>query len=97
MGLSRENISNELLKPSKRSEIEQAKAQQDWIKFHTDTNLDEIRGGLPYQRFRTFVKSQLPEDKFLASMNNLKFPLGGSACKNAANSEMSIMLASSMM
>lgn len=75
MGLSRENISNELLKPSKRSEIEQAKAQQDWIKFHTDTNLDEIRGGLPYQRFRTFVKSQLPEDKFLASMNNLKFPL----------------------
>lgn len=75
MGLSRENISNELFKPSKRSEIERAKAQQDWIKFHTDTNLDEIRGGLPYQRFRTFVKSQLPEDKFLASMNNLKFPL----------------------
>ena len=75
MGLSREKISSELLKPSKRSEIEYAKAQQDWIKFHTDTNLEEVKSGMPYLKFRTFVKSQLPEDKFLVSMNNLKFPL----------------------
>ena len=74
MVLDRKKIEDELLSPSKRPEIEGAKAQQDWIKFHTDTNLDIARS-LPYAKFKAFVKSQLPEDKFITSMNLLKFPL----------------------
>ena len=45
MVLDRKKIEDELLSPSKRPEIEGAKAQQDWIKFHTDTNLDIARFG----------------------------------------------------
>ena len=74
MVLDRKKIEDELLSPSKRSEIEGAKAQQDWIKFHTDTNLDIARS-LPYAKFKAFVRSQLPEDKFITSMNLLKVPL----------------------
>lgn len=74
MVLDRKKIEDELLSPSKRPEIEGAKAQQDWIKFHTDTNLDIARS-LPYAKFKAFVRSQLPEDKFITSMNLLKFPL----------------------
>lgn len=74
MVLDREKIKSELLTPSKRAEIEGAKMQQDWIKFHADTNLDIARS-LPYAKFKAFVKSQLPEDKFITSMNLLKFPI----------------------
>lgn len=74
MVLDRKKIEDELLSPSKRPEIEGAKSQQDWIKFHTDTNLDIARS-LPYAKFKAFVRSQLPEDKFITSMNLLKFPL----------------------
>ena len=74
MVLDRSKIESELLSPSKRAEIEGAKMQQDWIKFHADTNLD-IRRSLPYAKFKAFVRSQLPEDKFITSMNLLKFPL----------------------
>lgn len=74
MVLDRKKIESELLTSSKRAEIEGAKAQQDWIKFHADTNLDIARS-LPYAKFKAFVKSQLPEDKFITSMNLLKFPL----------------------
>ena len=74
MGLSQEKIKAEVERPSKWGEIRNAIAQQDWIKMHVDTNLDVIRS-VPFMKFRDFVKSQLPEDKFLASMNNLKFPL----------------------
>jgi len=74
MGLSLQKIKDEVLHPSKQREIGIAKAQQDWIKFHVDTNLDAVKS-LPFLKFTAFVKSQLPEDKFLTSMNNLKFPL----------------------
>ena len=74
MVLDRSKINDELLSPSKKAEIEGAKVQQDWIKFHADTNLDIARS-LPYAKFKAFVKSQLPEDKFITSMNLLKFPL----------------------
>ena len=74
MDKDKKKIEDELLSPSKRPEIEGAKAQQDWIKFHTDTNLDIARS-LPYAKFKAFVRSQLPEDKFITSMNLLKFPL----------------------
>ena len=74
MVLDRSKINDELVNPSKRAEIEGAKVQQDWIKFHADTNLDIARS-LPYAKFKAFVRSQLPEDKFTTSMNLLKFPL----------------------
>ena len=74
MVLDRRKIEDELLSPSKRAEIEGAKVQQDWIKFHADTNLDIARS-MPYVKFKAFVRSQLPEDKFTTSMNLLKFPL----------------------
>ena len=74
MVLDRRKIEDELLSPSKRAEIEGAKVQQDWIKFHADTNLDIARS-MPYVKFKAFVRSQLPEDKFITSMNLLKFPL----------------------
>lgn len=74
MALDRERVKEEILRPSKRAIIQKAVAQQDWIKFHTDTNLDAGMS-IPFMKFKNFVKSQLPEDKFLTSMNNLKFPL----------------------
>lgn len=74
MALELSNIQREILESSKKGTIQQAIAQQDWIKFHCDTNLN-IVNSLPYARFVSFVKSQLPEDKFLSAMNNLKFPL----------------------
>lgn len=74
MALDRERVKEEILRPSKRAIIQKAVAQQDWIKFHTDTNLDAVMS-VPFMKFKNFVKSQLPEDKFLTSMNNLKFPL----------------------
>lgn len=74
MGLSLQKIKEEVLHPSKQRELGMAKAQQDWIKFHVDTNLDAVNS-LPFLKFKAFVKSQLPEDKYITSMNNLKFPL----------------------
>lgn len=74
MGLSLQKIKDEVLHPSKQRELGMAKAQQDWIKFHVDTNLDAINS-MPFLKFKAFVKSQLPEDKYITSMNNLKFPL----------------------
>ena len=74
MALDRERVKEEILRPSKRAIIQKAVAQQDWIKFHTDTNLDAVMS-IPFMKFKNFVKSQLPKDKFLTSMNNLKFPL----------------------
>lgn len=74
MVLDLSNIKEEILKPSKRDAINKAIAQQDWIKMHTDTNLDFVNT-LPYRKFLGFVRSQLPEDKFLTAINNLKFPL----------------------
>lgn len=74
MVLDLKSIQNELTSPSKRGVIQQAVAQQDWIKFHTDTNLDAVYS-LPFTKFKNFVKSQLPDDKYLLAMNNLKFPL----------------------
>lgn len=74
MALDRRKIEEEILHPSKGIEIREAKIQQDWIKFHVDTNLDSVHT-LPFRKFKDFVKSQLPEDKYLTSMNNLKFPL----------------------
>ena len=74
MVLDQEKIKEEILGPSKSQEIRAAVTQQDWIKFHSDTNLDVINTE-PYRKFKDFVKSQLPADKFLSSINNLKFPL----------------------
>lgn len=74
MALSLSKIREEISKPSKRAEIRKAIAQQDWIKFHTDTNLDVIYS-IPFQKFCDFVRSELPEDKYLSAMNKLKFPL----------------------
>src|SRR5574344_1150033 len=74
MVLDQEKIKEEILRPSKSQEIRAAVTQQDWIKFHSDTNLDVINTE-PYRKFKDFVKSQLPADKFLSSINNLKFPL----------------------
>lgn len=68
------NINKEILQPSKRDAIQKAVAQQEWIKMHTDTNLDFVNT-LPFRKFLLFVKSQLPEDKYLTAINNLKFPL----------------------
>lgn len=74
MALDREKIKAEIERPRKRETIRKAIAQQDWIKFHTDTNLDAVTS-MPFERFKTFMKSQLPEDKYLTSLNNLKFPI----------------------
>lgn len=74
MALGLAEIEKEILQPSKRPVIQKAIAHQDWIKFHADTNLDVVNS-VPFRKFVLFVRSQLPEDKFLTTMNNLKFPL----------------------
>lgn len=74
MVLDPSRIREEIQHPSKSAEIQMAVAQQNWIKFHCDTNIDFVTS-VPYMKFKAFVKSQLPEDKYLTSMNNLKFPL----------------------
>lgn len=74
MVLDPSKIKDELLHPSRATEIQNAIAQQDWIKFHADTNLD-VTHSMPYLRFKDFVRSLLPEDKFATSMNLMKYPL----------------------
>jgi hypothetical protein len=74
MVLSQEKIRREIQSPSKKKEIRAAIAQQDRIKFHADTNLEAISGEA-LTKFKTFVKSLLPDDKFALTMNLLKFPV----------------------
>lgn len=74
MALDRRKIEKELQASSKRDEIRAAIAQQDRIKFHADTNLD-IANSEPFTKFKTFVKSLLPNDKYELTMNLLKFPI----------------------
>lgn len=74
MGLSVEFIQAELKSPSKRNEINEAVKQQERIKFHADTNMSAVLGR-PYNEFVQYLKSQLPTDKYLNCLNNLKFPL----------------------
>ena len=74
MALDREKIEKEIRTPSKRDEIRAAIAQQERIKFHADTNLD-ITSTEPFTKFKTFVKSLLPNDKYELTMNLLKFPI----------------------
>lgn len=74
MKLSEEAIRKEVEKPSKREQIALALAQQERIKFHADTNLESVNS-TPLLRFKSFVKSLLPKDKFELVMNLLKFPI----------------------
>lgn len=74
MSLDLARIQEEIKNPSKRAAIKAAIAQQDWIKFHTDTHIESLISA-PYTRFKTFVKSILPEDKYLVTLNLLKFPI----------------------
>lgn len=74
MALDLKRLKEELQQPSKKVMIRKAVEQQDWIKFHTDTNLDAIYS-VPFMKFKNFVKSQLPEDKYLSALNLLKFPI----------------------
>lgn len=72
--LSQEKIREEIKSPSRKLEIAAAIEQQERIKFHADTNVEAIKGK-PYRRFEDFVASLLPKDKFLITMNLLKFPI----------------------
>ena len=74
MALDRARIEKEIQAPSKRNEIRAAIAQQERIKFHADTNLD-IAENEPFTKFKLFVKSLLPTDKYELTMNLLKFPI----------------------
>lgn len=74
MALDRARIEKEIQAPSKRDEIRAAIAQQERIKFHADTNLD-VTSGEPLAKFKSFVKSLLPDDKYELTMNLLKFPI----------------------
>lgn len=74
MVLSREKIAEEIKNPSKRRQIVDALAQQERIKFHADTSIDAVSTP-SFAKFKTFVKSLLPEDKYLVTMNLLKFPI----------------------
>ena len=74
MALDLKRIIDEVEHPRKRDAIRAAIAQQDWIKFHTETSLDAVQS-VPFARFKTFVKSLLPDDKYLTTINLLKFPI----------------------
>lgn len=74
MALDLEKIKREISNPSKKAVIRRAIAQQERIKFHADTNLDAVSSE-PFEKFKTFVKSLLPADKFAITMNLLKFPI----------------------
>lgn len=75
MALDVNQIVAEFRQPSKRNNILSAIEQQNRIKFHADTNLDSIRAGVPYAKFKLFVESLLPKDKAELTMNLLKFPI----------------------
>lgn len=74
MKLSEETIRKEVETPSKRKQIKLALEQQERIKFHTDTNIKSVQTA-SFVRFKNFVKSILPKDKYELVMNLLKFPL----------------------
>lgn len=74
MKLSEEAIRKEVETPSKRKQIRLALEQQERIKFHADTNIRSVQTA-SFARFKTFVGSILPKDKFELVMNLLKFPI----------------------
>lgn len=74
MRLNERQIRDEVQNPSKRKEIIEARAQQARIKFHADTNIDVITSE-PLTRFKTFVASLIPKDKYEITINLLKFPI----------------------
>lgn len=74
MVLDQNQIIEEVKRPSKAKTIRHAIEQQDRIKFHADTTLDIVKN-VPFSKFKTFVQSLLPTDKFLITMNLLKFPI----------------------
>ena len=74
MVLDQNQIKEEVKRPSKAKTIRHAIEQQDRIKFHADTTLDIVKN-VPFSKFKTFVQSLLPTDKFLITMNLLKFPI----------------------
>lgn len=74
MALDLNQIIEEIKRPSKAKTIRHAVEQQNRIKFHADTNLDIVKN-VPFAKFDAFVKSLLPTDKYLITMNLLKFPI----------------------
>ena len=74
MALDLIRIKAETENPSRKAEIKRAIAQQERIKFHADTNVDTISSE-PFEKFKTFVRSLLPDDKYALTLNLLKFPL----------------------
>lgn len=74
MKLDVTRIKTEVERPSKAKEIHEARVQQERIRFHADTNLDVVSSS-SLTRFKTFVGSLLPKDKFEITMNLLKFPI----------------------
>lgn len=72
--LNKEQIEAQIKSPSKSKEISNAIAQQERLKFHTDTNLD-IAYSRPYYRFCEFVRGLLPRDKAELALGMLKFPI----------------------
>ena len=74
MKLSEEAIRKEIERPSKAKQIQLALEQQERIKFHADTNVRSVNS-TSLARFKTFVGSILPKDKFEMVINLLKFPI----------------------
>lgn len=74
MRLGEERIREELRSPSRAAQINEAIRQQEWIKFHADTNLSAVSGRV-YSDFKLFLQSLLPKDKYLTILNFLKFPI----------------------
>lgn len=72
--LNKEFVEAQLKSPSKGKEIKLAVKQQDWLKFHCDTNL-EIAYTRPYYDYCDFVRSLLPKDKADLALSLLKFPI----------------------
>lgn len=74
MRLSEEKIRKEVERPSKAKQISLALEQQERIKFHADTNFRSVNS-TSYGKFKVFVNSLLPKDKYELVMNLLKFPI----------------------
>lgn len=75
MVLDAERIRKELQSPSRKGAIDKAITHQNWIRFHAETQFDNMNGGLPLSNLMGIMKQQLPEDKYRNAVNLLRFPL----------------------
>lgn len=75
MGLSIEEIRDRIRTPHHGGTKHKAIRQQERIRFHAETNLDQYRMGAMATQFLGWVEGLIPHDKFVTFLSLFRFPV----------------------